>query len=157
MAIRSDGHGLGDDPYYINQMVAWMKNGANDVTYESYFDANSGGVNSLITGGSFPNSLAAFSADLGDARRRRWRTFPRPRTMAGSASTAHAAPVSSRRADRAPTRHRVAQQRHNPAFTPDAQIVRIGRLPRTSVRVIVRLERKGKPPVRVGRKATGLA
>ena len=29
------------------------------------FDANSGGVNSLLTGGSFPNSLAAFQADLG--------------------------------------------------------------------------------------------
>ena len=65
VAIRSDGHGLGDDPYFINQMVAWMKNSANGVTYESYFDANSGGVNSLITGGSFPASLAAFAADLG--------------------------------------------------------------------------------------------
>jgi hypothetical protein len=63
LAIRSDGHGLGDDPYFVNQMVAWMK--SNDVTYESYFDANSGGVNSLITGGSFPNGLAAFIADLG--------------------------------------------------------------------------------------------
>ena len=65
VTIRSDGHGLGDDPYYINQMVSWMQSPSNDVTYESYFDADSGGVNSLITGGSFPNSLAAFSADLG--------------------------------------------------------------------------------------------
>ena len=65
VAIRSDGHGLGDDPYFINQMLAWMENSANDVAYETYFDDNSGGVNSLITGGSFPNSLAAFSADLG--------------------------------------------------------------------------------------------
>ncbi len=63
VAIRSDGHGMGDDPNFINQMVAWMR--ANNVTYESLFDANSGGVNSLLTGGSFPNSLAAFSADLG--------------------------------------------------------------------------------------------
>jgi Glycosyl hydrolase family 26 len=63
VAIRSDGHGLGDDPYFINQMISWMK--GNDVTYESYFDANSGGVNSQITGGSFPSSLAALSADLG--------------------------------------------------------------------------------------------
>jgi hypothetical protein len=46
-------------------MVAWMENGANTVAFESYFDANSGGVNSLITGGSFPSSLAAFKADLG--------------------------------------------------------------------------------------------
>jgi hypothetical protein len=62
VAIRSDGHGLGDDPYYVSQMVAWMH--ANNVAYETYFDANSGGVNSLITGGSFPNSLAAFTAAL---------------------------------------------------------------------------------------------
>jgi len=65
VTIRSDGHGLGDDPYYINQMVSWMQSPSNDVTYESYFDADSGGVNAQITGGSFPNSLAAFSADLG--------------------------------------------------------------------------------------------
>ena len=65
VAIRDDGHGLGDDPNYINQMVAWMHNPSNDVVYESYFDDDSGGVNSQITGGSFPNSLAAFSADLG--------------------------------------------------------------------------------------------
>ena len=42
-----------------------MENPANDVTYETYFDDNSGGVNSLITGGSFANSLAAFSAAFG--------------------------------------------------------------------------------------------
>ncbi|MFZ0251027.1 MAG: glycosyl hydrolase [Acidimicrobiales bacterium] len=62
--IRSDGHGLGDDPNYINQMTSWMKNSSNDVTYESYFDFNASGLNSQITGGLFPNSLAAFSADL---------------------------------------------------------------------------------------------
>jgi hypothetical protein len=66
VAIRDDGHGLGDDPNYINQMASWMHNPSNDVVYESYFDYDdSGGVNSQITGGSFPNSLAAFSADLG--------------------------------------------------------------------------------------------
>jgi hypothetical protein len=63
VAIRSDGHGLGDDPSFIDQLVSFMK--SNDVTYESYFDANSGGVNSLLTGGSFPQSLAAFKAALG--------------------------------------------------------------------------------------------
>ena len=62
IAIRTDGHGLGDDPLYINNITGFMK--SNNVAYESYFDANSGGVNSLITGGSFPNSLAAFKADL---------------------------------------------------------------------------------------------
>jgi hypothetical protein len=65
VTIRSDGHGLGDDPYYINHMVSWMETGSNDVAFESYFDDSTGGVNSLITGGSFPESLAAFSTDLG--------------------------------------------------------------------------------------------
>ncbi len=63
--IRSDGHGLGDDPYYINHMVSWMQTASNDVAFESYFDCNAGGVNSLMTGGLFPNSLAAFSSELG--------------------------------------------------------------------------------------------
>jgi hypothetical protein len=63
--IRSDGHGLGDDPYYINNMISWMKTAANNVAFESYFDFNASGCNSQITGGSFPNSLAAFDADLG--------------------------------------------------------------------------------------------
>ena len=63
--IRSDGHGLGDDPYYVNHMVSWMESASNDVAYESYFDYNASGVNSQITGGSFPSSLTAFMSDLG--------------------------------------------------------------------------------------------
>jgi hypothetical protein len=65
VAVRSDGHGLGDDPLFITNMAAWMHNPANDVAFEAYFDANSGGVNSLITGGSFPQALSAFKAALG--------------------------------------------------------------------------------------------
>ena len=65
VTIRSDGHGLGDDPYYINHMVSWMETSSNNVVFESYFDDDTGGVNSTITGGSFPESLAAFTADLG--------------------------------------------------------------------------------------------
>jgi hypothetical protein len=65
VAIRSDGHGLGDDPMFVNNFTSWMENPSNDVAWESYFDANSGGVNSLITGGDFPNSLSAFENDLG--------------------------------------------------------------------------------------------
>ena len=65
VTIRADGHGLGDDPYYVNHMVSWMESPSNDVIFESYFDDESGGVNATITGGSFPESLAAFTADLG--------------------------------------------------------------------------------------------
>ena len=65
VTIRTDGHGLGDDPYYINHMVSWMETSSNDVVFESYFDDDTGGVNATITGGAFPESLAAFTADLG--------------------------------------------------------------------------------------------
>jgi hypothetical protein len=67
VAIRSDGHGLGDDPLYVNNMLSFMS--ANSVAYESYFDYNTlpsgGDTNAQITGGDFPNSLAAFVTDLG--------------------------------------------------------------------------------------------
>jgi hypothetical protein len=42
-----------------------MKSPANNVAYEAYFDVNSGGVNSDLTGGGFPHALAAFAASLG--------------------------------------------------------------------------------------------
>ena len=68
VTIRTDGAGLGDDPAYVNNMAAWMKTTSNNVAYESYFNNNTipsgGAVNSEITGGSFPNSMAAFSTGL---------------------------------------------------------------------------------------------
>lgn len=65
VAIRTDGHGLGDDPLYVNNFTAW-KNPNDDVTYESHFNDNTTGSGSTdLTGGSFPYSLAAFTADLG--------------------------------------------------------------------------------------------
>jgi ribosomal protein L24E len=57
-------NGLGDDPLYINNFAAWMKNPVNDVLYESYFNYD-GTSDSVLTGGSTPNSLAAFKADFG--------------------------------------------------------------------------------------------
>jgi hypothetical protein len=57
---RSDGHGGGDDPYWVNSFSAWMK--SNNVAWASYFNYNSGG-NSVLA--AYPNSLAAFKADLG--------------------------------------------------------------------------------------------
>jgi len=57
---RSDGHGGGDDPTFINDFAAWMK--SNNVAWASYFNFNSGG-NSILS--DYPNSLAAYRADLG--------------------------------------------------------------------------------------------
>ncbi len=65
VVIRTDGYGLGDDPSFVNEMASWMKDPSNDVTFETYFSADTGGMNTIITDGLFPNSLAAFTADLG--------------------------------------------------------------------------------------------
>jgi beta-mannanase len=65
VAIRGDGHGLGDDPLYINNMTAWMLNPANNVAYESYFNFDITGQVDAITDGNFPLSLTALAADLG--------------------------------------------------------------------------------------------
>jgi hypothetical protein len=64
IAFTSDGHGMGDDPLYVNNMAAFMQNAANDVAYESYFNFNGTG-NSILTNGQAPNSLTAFKADFG--------------------------------------------------------------------------------------------
>ncbi|MEI9914062.1 MAG: ricin-type beta-trefoil lectin domain protein [Candidatus Saccharibacteria bacterium] len=56
---RSDGHGLGDDPTYINNFSNWLK--SHNVEYASYFDFDSGG-NSVLS--NYPQSLAAFRNDF---------------------------------------------------------------------------------------------
>jgi Glycosyl hydrolase family 26 len=61
---RSDGHGGGDNPYFVNQMLAWLK--SNNVGYQDYFDWNSGsGFESRLSiGNLFPLSAAAFKSDF---------------------------------------------------------------------------------------------
>jgi hypothetical protein len=62
---RSDGHGLGDDPYFINQFAAWIA--SNNVAFTNIFafDDTAGGQDNDITDGRFPNALAAFKTDFG--------------------------------------------------------------------------------------------
>jgi Glycosyl hydrolase family 26 len=62
---RTDGHGLGDDPLYVNNFTAFMKNPVNDVAYESYFSNASSDGTTVITSGAFPSALAALTAALG--------------------------------------------------------------------------------------------
>jgi hypothetical protein len=65
VTIRSDGHGLGDDPYFVNQFASWIS--AHDVAFTDIFSYNdtAGGQDNDITDGNFPNALAAFQADFG--------------------------------------------------------------------------------------------
>jgi Glycosyl hydrolase family 26 len=62
-------NGLGDDPYYINNMIDWMSLPSHDVAYESYFNGNTtaagGSATQNLNGGSFPQGQTVFVADLG--------------------------------------------------------------------------------------------
>jgi len=60
---RPDGHGLGDDPYFVNQLAAWM--GSHNVAWSAIFSYNAPDQQNDITDGNFPQSLAAFKADFG--------------------------------------------------------------------------------------------
>ena len=68
VTIRSDGHGLGDDPAFINNMHAWIVR--HHVAWSIYFvddatDNAQQGIDFLLTNGKFPNSLTAFETDFG--------------------------------------------------------------------------------------------
>jgi hypothetical protein len=57
---RSDGHGGGDDPYFIWNMAEWFT--THNVSFASYFDFNSGG-NSVLA--DYPESDAAYKLVFG--------------------------------------------------------------------------------------------
>lgn len=58
LAIRDDGHGGGDAPYFIEQMHSWISQ--NNVGYHVYFEFDApDGKHRLMTG-QFPNGAAKF-------------------------------------------------------------------------------------------------
>jgi hypothetical protein len=63
LAIRGDGHGLGDDPTFIQQMGGWIA--SHNVAFDIYFDFDVTGQVDSIDGGSFPASLAAYRSTFG--------------------------------------------------------------------------------------------
>ena len=93
--FRSDGHGLGDDPYFITQFAAWIS--TNNVAFTCIFsyDDTAGGQNNDITDGQFPNALAAFKADFGSSGP--------PPTTTTTASTTTTTAASTTTTTRAPT------------------------------------------------------
>ncbi len=65
VAIRSDGHGGGDAPYFIQQMTQWITQ--NNVAYHIYFNFDApDGAHDLMDG-RFPNSAAAFKTAIRSA------------------------------------------------------------------------------------------
>jgi hypothetical protein len=63
LAIRGDGHGLGDDPTFIHQMAAWIS--SDNVAFAIYFDFDVTGQVDAITDGNFPASLATYRGAFG--------------------------------------------------------------------------------------------
>jgi len=65
VATRSDGHGGGDAPYFVQKMTQWIAQ--NNVGYHVYFDFDApDGAHDLMDG-SFPNSAAALKTAIGAA------------------------------------------------------------------------------------------
>ncbi|MFO1062183.1 MAG: glycosyl hydrolase [Dongiaceae bacterium] len=61
--IRPDGHGGGDDPYFIQQMYSWIV-GAN-VLYHNYWDYPASDYNGQLSNNSKPNAGAMFQQLFG--------------------------------------------------------------------------------------------
>jgi hypothetical protein len=60
---RPDGHGAGDDPYFIARMAAWLA--ANDVVYHIYWDYPAKDYNAELSRGQYPKAGAAFRQSFG--------------------------------------------------------------------------------------------
>jgi hypothetical protein len=56
--VRDDGHGGGDDPYFIQKMHDWIM--TNDVAYAIYFEHEGGDGLHLLENNQFPKSAAKF-------------------------------------------------------------------------------------------------
>ena len=63
LSTRSDGHGGGDDPYFIQQMYDWIS--AHDVAHADYFEYDAPDGRHSLMNGQFPNAAAKFQALFG--------------------------------------------------------------------------------------------
>jgi hypothetical protein len=61
--MRPDGHGGGDDPLYIRNMLAWMNEGG-PVDYACYWNYRAGDYDAKLTDGRLPQAAAALRAGL---------------------------------------------------------------------------------------------
>ncbi len=59
---RSDGHGWGDDPYFIHQMAAWIR--GHNVFYQAYWDFTAADFDGTMSAGKFPKTLSAYSQEF---------------------------------------------------------------------------------------------
>ena len=60
---RPDGHGIGDDPTFIHNMAAWMRQ--NNVLYHGYWDFTASDYDGTMSAGKFPLTFEAYKAEFG--------------------------------------------------------------------------------------------
>jgi hypothetical protein len=60
---RPDGHGGGDDPYFVEQMAAWIAD--NNVAYQSYWDYPASDYNGKLSDGHQPLAGSAYRSAFG--------------------------------------------------------------------------------------------
>jgi hypothetical protein len=63
VAIRPDGHGGGDTPYFIEKMFAYIQDPANYVVFHSYFGVSAGDIDARLTPsvtGDYPTGATRF-------------------------------------------------------------------------------------------------
>ena len=77
LSTRSDGHGGGDDPYFIQQMYDWIS--THDVAHADYFEYDAPDGRHSLMNGQFPNAAAKFQALFGAGCGRRDRRHRRGR------------------------------------------------------------------------------
>ena len=63
VASGDSGHGMGDDPYFIDQFGAWVA--SHDVAWTSYFNFDASDASHDLLDAGFAQSLAAFRAVFG--------------------------------------------------------------------------------------------
>ncbi len=66
VTIRSDGHGLGDDPYYVAKMAQWVS--THDVAFTSYFAVDAPDGDHDLLDRDFSRSLAVFERSFDTSR-----------------------------------------------------------------------------------------
>ncbi len=66
VTIRSDGHGLGDDPLYVAKMAKWIS--THHVAFTSYFDVDAPDGQHDILDRAFSSSLVLFKRSFATSR-----------------------------------------------------------------------------------------
>ena len=69
LTIRSDGHGLGDDPLFVAKLASWVS--SHDVAFTSYFALDASDGQHDILDGAFSRSLVVFKRAFAADRARR--------------------------------------------------------------------------------------